>query len=240
MLRHFSLPLIAALNLVACSDGLEVDDLAGESAEDGEAGKGDSAAAFGFFTVTPDARACSFGARCGGFFVARPNRTTTICGGGSVESRCYVDSLDFSASALPNSIAADYQARIRNGETIIIRGDVAPTLDDRSALHVTEVWTSGSAYGVVDGVFVLAKDNGIRCISSPCPSISEFRLNSNRFAQLTEIDLEASGAEQDAIDRGMTGLFEDGVIIVGDRFYPRGGKGRSANQFFTRAPVPQF
>jgi hypothetical protein len=240
MLRASVFSSFVAFSLFACADSSPVDELAGESPADGEDGKGDSAAAFGFFAVTPDVRACSFDARCGGFFVSRPNRSSTICGRGVQGERCYVDTLDFSGTALPESIALDYEARIRAGETILLRGDIAPAPDDRGAsLHVTEVWTAGSATGVIDGVFVLAKDNGIRCITAPCPSISEYRVNSNHSAQLDEIDLEASGADQDAIDRAHQGLFEDGVIIVGDRYYPsNGGKGRAANQFFTKAPVP--
>jgi hypothetical protein len=36
-------------------------------------------------------------------------------------------------------------------------------------------------------------------------------------------------------------LYQDGVIVVGYRYYPtKGAKGRSANQFYTRAPVPLF
>jgi hypothetical protein len=225
--------------LPSCADSAPPDELAGESAEDGDAGKGDTADAFTFFAVTPDVRQCSFDSRCGGFFVSRPNRSTTTCTRGVTSSRCYVDSLDMSGTAMPASVAKSYQDRIRNGESFLLKGDLVPGADDRGlSLHVTQIWVAGSATGVTDGVFVLVKDNGTRCIVAPCPSLSEIRLNSNRSAAIHELDLAASGADTDTLDRAGNDLFDAGVIVVGDRYYPTRAKGRSANQFFTKAPVP--
>ena len=240
-MRISILSSLVVVNLFACTDATPADELANESVEDGESAKADGVDAFEFFTVTPDRRACSFNARCGGFFVSRPNRSTTICGRGQQAKRCYVDSLDFGGSGLPTSVADGFKSGIRNGDTVLLRGSIAPAPDDRGAsLHVTQVWTAGSQTGTLEGVFVLAKDNGIRCIKAPCPTITETRLNSTRSANLEEIDLAASGADQAAIERATNHLFDDGVILVGDRFNPPGSatKGRSANQFFTKAPVP--
>jgi hypothetical protein len=230
-----------ALFATACSTEI-VDELAGETAEDGEpTGKADADVAFTFFTAKPDLRQCSFDARCGGFFVARPNRSTTTCGRGQTGPSCYVDGIDWSGTALPASVAASYEERLRAGEPILLRGDIAPDPADRgSRLFVTEVWTAGSATGEIDGVFVLVKDNGIRCIVAPCPSLGETRLNSTRAANIHEVDLEVSGADTATIERAFNDMFAgDGVIVVGDRYTAtRRSKGRSANQFFVRAPVP--
>jgi hypothetical protein len=240
MLRAFLSSALVFSLLPACADGAAPDELAGESASDGEAGKGDTAGAFTYFAADPDLRQCSFDARCGGFFVSRPNRTSTICGRGLTASRCYVDSLDFSGTAMPASVAQSYEARIRAGESILLKGDIVPAPDDRgSSLHVTEIWVSGSETGVLDGVFVLVKDNGIRCITAPCPNLSETRLNSTRGATIDEVDFAASGADDETIGRASAGFFDGGVIVVGERYYPnKHSKGRVANQFFTRAPVP--
>ena len=240
MLRAtFLCSLLAATIVPACATETAPDELAGESG-DGEAGKADAtASSFTYMTVTPDVRACSFNSRCGGFYVSRANRTSTQCGRGSVSSRCYVDSIDWSGTAMPASVAKSYEARLRNGESFVLKGDIAPAANDAgSSLAVTEIWVSGSSTGVEDGVFVMVKDNGIRCITAPCPSVSETRLNSGRAANIDEVDFSASGASDVVINRANEQIAGDGVIVVGDRFYPSRGKGRTANQFFTRAPVP--
>ncbi len=243
MLRASLFSAVLSLGLVsACSTEGPIDELAEETAADGEAGKGDAAAAFTFFSVNPDLRACSFDARCGGFFVSRPNRSVTICGRGSSAARCYVDSIDWSGTGLPASVAAGYEARLRNGEQLILKGDIAPDAADRGAsLFVTEVWVPRSPTGVTEGVALLVKDNGVRCITAPCPSLTEYRLNSNLSAVLTELDLAQSGADERALELAGEQLAQDGVLVFGDRFYPtQRTKGRAANQFYTRAPVPQF
>jgi hypothetical protein len=229
----------AVLGLAACATE-PVDELANETAGDGEVGKGDSAAAFDFFTADPDARACSFDARCGGFFVSRPNRDTTICGRGIQGERCYVDGLDWSSIALPASVAQGYEQMLRNGEPLILKGSITPHPADAGAMFsVTEVWLPRIPGGVAEGVAVLVKDNGVRCITAPCPSLTEYRVNSNRFAEITDIDLATT--DELALDIGMSALHDDGVLVFGDRYYPtKGAKGRAANQFYTRAPSPQF
>jgi hypothetical protein len=242
MLRTSLVACLFASSLLACSTETAVDELAGEDG-DGEVGKGDeSSATFTFFAVQPDLRACSFDARCGGFFVERPNRSTTICGRGQTAERCYVDGIDWSGTAMPKSIAMDYEQRLRGGEQLLLRGDIVPAANDAgSTLHVKEIWTAGSAQGVVDGVFVMVKDNGIRCFRAPCPSLTETRLNSTRAANIADVDFSVSGASDDIIELAQNALFADGVIVVGDRYYFGGdGKGRTANQFFVKAPVPLF
>ena len=233
---------VLVLGLTACASDEPTDELAGESAEDGEVGKGDSAAAFDFFAVDPDLRACSFDARCGGFFVSRPNRSSTICGRGIQGERCYVDGLDWSGTALPESVARSYEEMLRSGEPLILKGSITPHPADAGAMFaVTEVWLPRSETGVAEGVAVLVKDNGVRCFRAPCPSLTELRVNSNRFVDITDLDLAASGADERAIEIGMRALAEEGVLVFGDRYYPgKEGKGRAANQFYTRAPVPQF
>ena len=85
-------------------------------------------------------------------------------------------------------------------------------------------------------------DNGIRCITAPCPSLTEQKLNSNLSANITGVDFEPSGASQDKIDLAQNAMFGgDGLVVVGYRDYDsRGGKTRTANKFFTKAPVPLY
>src|SRR5436190_11385210 len=100
--------------LSACAEeGGPPDELAGESDSDGDVGKGDTADAFTYFEVTPDLRACSLNADCGGFFVSRAGRAKTTCIDGTSSSRCYVSSLDFSRTLLPET--APFDTKIREG-----------------------------------------------------------------------------------------------------------------------------
>ena len=56
---------------------------------------------------------------------------------------------------------------------------------------------------------------------------------------LTNIDFSVSGAKKSQIALANEEFFDDGVIVQGYRIYDDlDGKGRSANKFFTRAPVP--
>lgn len=247
MLRLSVLTLLAtsALSVTACTDQAgDADEFDSESAADGEDGKGDAAAVFTYYNVLPDNRACSFNSPgdCGrGFFVSRANRTTTQCGRGPAQSQCKVFTIDWSGTAMPASVAKSYEDRLHDGEPLLVRGDLVPAADDRGVtLAAKEIWVASSPEWV-DGVFTLVKDNGLRCVRAPCPSLTERKLNSNvAGVNISNVDLEASGADQDAIDLASNARYSpDGLIIVGYRFTDSlGGKGRTANKFFTRAPVP--
>lgn len=237
----FSL-LAAATLLPACADSQPADELDGETTADGEDGKGDAAAAFTYFNVLPDNRACSLnsGADCGrGFFVSRANRTTTQCGRGFAQSQCKVLVIDWRGTAMPASVAKSYEDGLHDGKPLLVRGSLVPAANDAgTTLAVTEIWVASKPEWV-DGVFTMVHDNGIRCVRAPCPSLTERKLNSNLSAQISSIDFDDSGADDAAIERAREGLYTDGLVVVGYRIYDSlDGKGRSVNKFFTRAPVP--
>jgi hypothetical protein len=236
--------LMTSLLVPACAETTAPDELAGESEADGQEGKGDTAAAFGFLYVTPDTRACSFdaGPDCGrGFFVSTPNRATMRCGFTVPMSKCKVFDIDWTRTAMPASVANGYEDGLRAGTPLVVRGELIPAPNDAGVhLSVSEIWLASSP-AWAEGVFTLVKDNGLRCIKAPCPSMTERKLNSNLAAQISELDLETSGAPEELIDRAYRELYGDGLIVVGYRYYDRdGGKARTANKFFTKAPVPLF
>ncbi len=238
------LGLMTSILVPACVESQPADELAGESTLDGEPGKGDAAGLFTYYTLMPDARACSLdaGPDCGtGFFVSRVNRSTTQCGRGVPQSQCKVAAIDWAGTAMPASVAQGYEDELRAGKPLLVRGDIVPSADDRSlSVAVTEVWVASQPEWV-DGVFTLVKDNGVRCITAPCPSLTEQKLNSSLSANITGVDFEASGADPKLVDRAQSAMYSDGVIVVGYRDYDaRGGKVRTANKFFTKAPVPLF
>jgi hypothetical protein len=218
------------------------DEFAGESSADGEGGKGDTSGVYTFFNLIPDTRACSLNspADCGtGFFASRANRSSTTCTRGVTASQCKVQTIDWTPTAMPASVAKNYEDRLRGGEPLLVRGELVPAANDAGvSLAVDEIWV-GSSPEWAEGVFALVHDNGVRCITAPCPSLTEKKLNSTLSAQLTGVDFEASGAPQEAIDIAQQAMYGDGVVVVGYRDYDSlGGKTRTANKFFTKAPVP--
>jgi hypothetical protein len=245
MRNAFLLAALTSILIPACATSEPGDEFADESAADGEDGKGDAAAAFQYLNVIADTRACSLnsGPDCGtGFFVSRANRSSMRCGFTAPQSQCKIMEIDWTGTAMPASVAKSYEDGLREGKPLLVRGDIVPAPDDSGAhLAVKEIWIASQPEWV-DGVFTLVKDNGIRCITAPCPSLTEQKLNSNLSAQITGIDFEPSGASQDLVDIAQNAMFGgDGVVVVGYRYYDSaGGKARTANKFFWKAPVPQF
>src|SRR5690349_9895603 len=95
-----ALPLL--FSVAACGQSGEYDELAGEnSTDDAIDGKADAAVdgAYTYFEVWADLRKCA-APMCGGFFVARLNRSTTTCVNGSAKASCYVPTLDWSEANL--------------------------------------------------------------------------------------------------------------------------------------------
>src|SRR5258705_10033511 len=110
MRNAFLLAALTSILIPACATS-EGDELTNESG-DGEAGKGDSAAVFTFFNLMADNRACSLnsGPDCGNrFFVSRANRSTLKCGRGPAQTQCKVQTIDWTRTAMPASVAKGYE-----------------------------------------------------------------------------------------------------------------------------------
>ena len=112
-------------------------------------------------------------------------------------------------------------------------------------LSATEIWIPMSDSPDLDGVFVLAAKDPVTCITAPCPQLLEQRLNSTRSARIDLINWKASDATGEAIGHAINDLTAlpgevdaaRGVIVVGRRFTNGLEKGRTANQFWTQAPI---
>ena len=240
MLRDLLVASLLALPLIACTDASGDDELAGESPDDGESGKGDSVDAFTFFTERPDVGDCT--AEHCSYFVSRANRSFTNClrGQGSCDE-CEVD-VDLSGPGMPASVQKNYRDRLWAGEKILLRGELAESADKtKTVLKVTELWLpqSGSAWWPTNGTYVRLKDNKRRCIVAPCANINEQRINSSRFADIHGFDLAPIGASADVVSRAEDAIYSgSGVIVVGDRYATGDTKGRRAEELFLKAPVP--
>jgi hypothetical protein len=233
----------------ACAPSGEVDELAGEEEVEPADGKADitEGGVHTYYEISRDFRKCAF-PMCSGFYLDRLNASSTKCHDGSTAEQCYTPELDLSQSGLSAAaydklVSAADKSSFGEGVHAIVRGRFAkknlntpvPTL---GRFVVTEVWVSQSE-AVSDGVFIKAKDNGLRCITAPCPSTGEKALNTSRSANIAEIDFTDAALEPSVLDEAVGDLFEPhGLIIAGDRFtFKMNGnsaKGRTATAVYRR------
>jgi hypothetical protein len=225
-----ALVAMSVLSVSACAATGVVDELAGEStADDAIDGKADGAVdgTYTYFEVWSDFRKCAAPV-CGGFYLKRLNRSTTVCANGQTKASCYVPSLDWSESKLSDVLQAQLidaanRDAMSYGAIALVRGRMAsqtyPGKGNLGKFVVTEAWVAEND-SVSDGVFAKIHDNGVRCITSPCPTIGEKGLNSSNKANVHGLDWSAGGFTDEQIATLGNELVTrpSGIIIAGDRY----------------------
>jgi hypothetical protein len=217
------------------------DELAGELEGDGEAGKADGTDNWTYYSIRADIRRCVFPI-CGGTWVKRVNRDYTYCRGTWTTDECYVSAMDWSRTGLGED---QIQGALGSGYPVLLRGYSADRVYDGfgnyGVFNATELWVANNAKAP-EGVYTRVKDNGVRCITTPCNSINESKLNSFLWGNIAGLDFSWSDANEDELAKAYDSLVTtDGLLITGWRFWFRGqggwGAGRSVEQFF-RKVVP--
>lgn len=173
-----------------------------------------------YFVIRPDFRKCAAPA-CGGQFVKRVNYSTTTCVDGKSAGECYVAAIDYSKTKL-----ADSDMNALAGRPLVVKGSIAKQSYGKSTygnLVVSEVWAGisndvdGTGYAKLANVVWRVKDNGVRCITTPCPTDSETKLNGTTSRNIAGVDFQSVGATDDQISdaylamTGTDGVFVDGV-----------------------------
>ncbi|MFN0247855.1 MAG: DUF6748 domain-containing protein [Kofleriaceae bacterium] len=219
-----ALPFALALAPMGCASTDADDELAGEAEELLES-KADHGGSFTYFELEGDTRRCAY-PMCGGLWLDRLNATKTTCHDSSKSERCYTPVLDFSESGLDQAqqdVLRGFASQgVFEGVYAIVRGRFAKKNTDTPMPNlgrfiVTEAWVAVGE-GTSDGVFAKVKDNGVRCITTPCNSTTEYALNSSRSADIAEVDF-AAGDLSDAAIEGLVGdLSDGGFILAGDRY----------------------
>jgi hypothetical protein len=158
------------------------------------------------YLVRPDLRRCA-SPLCGGSWVRRVNRASTRCGDGARRRECYVASL--SGAELPDG------AGLARGRIVPARIPSFPELDRLDAAASWRATPGGKDGGIVYRV----RDNGVRCITHPCFSLTAGVAESTRRQTLSSLDLRTAGALP-ALERraraavARTGLYAAGTIRV--------------------------
>ena len=244
-----ALPLLAltSLSIVpACASSDTDDELLADSTDDAAIdGKADAAdGAYTYYGIKIDMRRCA-APMCGGFWLQRVNRTTTVCANGTSAERCYTPVLDWSEANLDQGQQDKLigSAAKINATYALVRGRFAKKNTTTSQPNlgkfiITEAWIA-EGENAPEGVFAKVTQNGIRCIAAPCPSLTEKGLNTGNTANIADLDFGPSGLS----DRQVQGFVDQyiapgGVIIAGDRYTfkisGRSGKGRTVTNGYHR------
>ena len=182
-----------------------------------------------YYTLRRDLRRCA-SPMCGGYFVSGVNQTKTRCADGKYSKQCYVAEIDW------NNQPGDQErnALVRG----VLTSKAHPSFGKLGMLRVSESWTAATDK-TPTGTFYRVRDLGVRCITHPCPTHEEARLNSTTKRKIAGVELTGVGASEDDLKlafESMTG--PEGIIASGSDMPVKGPGGRSytfkANQFFLR------
>lgn len=194
----------------------------------------------GYFIVTRlDPRLCP-SPLCGGYFVKQVNKPKTQCADGSWQLNCHAAELDTAALGWSDKQLANFSEQFGQRHALV-RGklrQVARGSFKVDVLVVDEGWL-GQARSTPIGTFYAAKASGIVCITFPCPSIHERKLNFPVEQLIAEVDLAASGATKEQVTAGYKALSGPaGILAVGKHYVVVGPAGRGiklvASEFYLR------
>lgn len=182
-----------------------------------------------FFTIRPDLRRCA-SPRCGGFFVRRVNTRLTRCADGQQMTECYVAEIDWNGHSQPEP------------NRTLIRGELTSLSHRRMGrfglLRASEVWEAGSDKSAT-GDFFRVRDLRLRCITHPCLTHHEAKLNTSVSRDIAGVELNGAGASDDRLSEAVKAMNSPGGIIVsGGHRQVSGPAGRAialdASQFYLR------
>ncbi len=237
--------VFAVSSLTACAvdstgteDGIE-EEVAGE-AEDALAASGNT----GYFIVTRrDNRRC-VSPLCGGVFVKRVNQAKTRCADGTMQDECYVASYDFRGTSLDANEAIDFENTFESSHGLVRATMVSTRFNGQKLgkLRVSEAW-KGAGEVTASGNFYRVADNGIRCITAPCPSQSAYTLNTNQQHQIIRLDIDGVPADRNEVAAAQQALgTSQGVLVSGGLALPKCMAGArdcgpwvTAEEFYLRA-----
>jgi hypothetical protein len=174
------------------------------------------------YRVRPDPRMCP-SPLCGGFWVTRVNRSTTVCGDGVARVSCYV------AGIVPAGAA-------RSREDQLVRGRIVRTGERQTRpvdqLVATQAWLPATHDPAVGTVY-LVRDTGIRCIRAPCLSLRAETVNTTRTTAVSGLDLSGAAAAPVLTRAAQAMLRTRGLLVAGSiRREADGGRTIVATQFF--------
>ncbi len=203
--------------LAGCASSAGSDEIAQASGED-EIARTDDA----YFAIAKDLRKCA-APYCGGWNLAQLNRTVTTCHDGRSAAECYTPVLDWTFSNLPGTeqaklLAACDEATGSSDVYAVVRGQFART--NTTTPHpqlgrfvIKDAWIiEGDSHSA--GEFVRIRDNGLRCLVAPCPSLTEDKLNTRKSEDMAAIDYTPAGLTPEQITECNEATFTPAGLLV--------------------------
>lgn len=187
-----------------------------------------------FFTVRPDLRRCA-SPMCGGYYVRPVNHLLVPCAFGRLQTECYVAEIDWNG-----------QSQVDHGRALL-RGDLSAKRFGHFGIlgvfRVSESWQAAGDKHPTD-VFYRVRDRGVRCITFPCPSHREMKLNSSFTQNIAGVDLTGPGASEELVRQALAAISGgEGVLVAGNHAIVTGPGGKmpqlKATQFYLRAGASQ-
>jgi hypothetical protein len=237
--------LACALPLTACMDATPDDELSQDDATAGDASKADQpGGTYTYYYVTKDLRQCFVASpNCGGYYYRLANATKTVCRDGKKAEQCYAAGADLAKLGLAETATTKVQDAIYHGE-VLLRATIGSKAytgigaGTYAQINPKEAWLAQGP-NAAEGPLMKIEDSGVRCITSPCPSFKELKLNSAVTQTIADLQWDASGASDRLIGTALDKMHTDGLIVAGYRTTVSGpggdGKARSVTQFWFKA-----
>jgi len=188
-----------------------------------------------YFTIRPDFRRC-ISPMCGGWFVSAVNRKVFMCLDGTIKRECYVSTEKINISGLSDAQVAELRQAMSESKVLI--GGYLSNVVAYGLLEINNAWLSVSDHPP-EGRFVNVTDNGIRCITEPCPSYDGQILNRHAVKNLAGYDLDMVGASDEQLAMAQEAIDSDSGLPMAGRFVeitgPAGSaQGIVASQFYLK------
>jgi hypothetical protein len=205
---------VVALAFAACGGAIDASTDSDSLALGGKNVSGTTA----YYSVRPDYRKCMY-PMCGGLWIKRQNRDLTKCVDGTSAYECYVVEADYAALGLTDEELQPLIGAVSGGQAVVkakLQKKTIGTFGVFGVLKVLEGWLPPNA-NAPTGTFYSVYDNGIRCITYPCFSLGEQKLNFSTGRNLSGLDLTGSGATQEQLTAAYARIGEGyDVIVAGD------------------------
>jgi hypothetical protein len=147
-----------------------------------------------YYLGRADARLCPSPV-CGGIWLRAVNRAPSNCRR-PLGQQCYVARLEF-ADEVGDRARQRLTALVAGGRGLVLGFVTRGTVEGFPDLHVLRVvraWRASSGSRQPRGVFRRLRDNGVRCVTTPCFSTRASALNVGSGIDVSGVELSATGA----------------------------------------------